>query len=227
MVQRCRRCVTRAPCRGEPVVPGSYRRGPPVRPERGIALRKRLPIPGQRLHVPVSVEGQHDVQKAAPHMWPAGHQLHIRGREHDGPHPAQGSRDSVHFAPVDRHLLPPPLPVEAHGHGRGPVPVHEPLQVKRVLRKGAQFAVARTPEGTEALQVVDRFEEVRLPLRIVADYRDPFRRKAQLLDPQVAEVAQLQLPQDHEARSPCTNPREHRDGQGAGLARRFEDMYRI
>ena len=82
----------------------------------------------------------------------------------------------------------------------GPSPVHDALQVERVLRERGQLAVARAAEGAEALQVVDRFQEIRLPLGVVADHRHPFGREAQLLDPQVAEVAQLQFSQDHEAK---------------------------
>jgi hypothetical protein len=60
---------------------------------------------------------------------------------------------------------------------------------EHILPKADELFVTRTPERAEGLQIVDRFQEIRLALGVVADESDTLRGKLQILRTEVPEVA--------------------------------------
>jgi hypothetical protein len=67
-----------------------------------------------------------------------------------------------------------------------------PLHAEHLLAEAHQLLVRRAPEGAKDLQVVDRFEEVGLPLPVVTHDGDPLRRDLDRLFREVAVVAEVE-----------------------------------
>ena len=166
--------------------------------ERGIPLDQGAPVFQKCLHVPRRVQRQHHVEEAPTPAGTACDETGVcRGDRHCA-EAAQGVCDPGSVVSVHRHLLLPQFPVEPHGHGGWSFAGDRALQVENVFRERAQLTVPDPAERPEALQVVDRFQQVGLSLGVIPYDRHALWREAQLLDPQVPKVAQLQLRQDHD-----------------------------
>jgi hypothetical protein len=63
---------------------------------------------------------------------------------------------------------------------------------KHVFSECDQLLGTGSSERPERLQIVDRFEQVGLPLSVRADDRHPLRRKGELLVPKVAKEPELE-----------------------------------
>ena len=179
-------------------LPRSGGGAPQARPQRGVPLGQRPAVLLEGLHVPGPVQRQHHVEEAPPPAGPAADQAGVRRGEGHRAQPSQGVGDPGRFASVHGHLLPLPFPVEPRRHGGRPLAVDLAPQVEHVFGERHELTVAGSSERPKALQIVDRLQQVGLPLGVVSDDGHALRGEVQLLDSQVPKAAQFQVPQDHD-----------------------------
>src|SRR5690606_24276969 len=122
--------------------------------------------------------------------------------EHDDAGAAHRIAQPLRLRAADRDALAACAPLE-RGRDLALPPrrlVAEPAaHMERLGAEPDQPLVRRTPEGSEDLQVVDRFQEVGLARAVVADDRDAGGRESELELREVPEVAETQFDADQRA----------------------------
>jgi hypothetical protein len=178
--------------------------------ERRVPARERASVALKRRQVAPRGERQRDVQEVAPLAWRAGDEVDVAWRDHHGGQRPQGLAQSRHLAAIAAHALASTRALEADRQLVRAVGPQLHRQVKARLAEAHELLVARAADGTKELGVIDGFEQVRLPVPIVANDDESVRGWGKVDPCQVAEIT-------------------HGEAQEHGTARggkRFSDMRR-
>ena len=142
---------------------------------------------------------EYDVEVAAPFARATGDDRHVRRREDYHTHGADRVAQPLWLRVSHGHLLPARATVEGRCHLARPLGgLEATLDSKHIVPEPHQLLVRRTAEGAEDLEVVDRFQQIRLPLPVVSDERDALRREIETLIAEVAIPAEVQTGEKHD-----------------------------
>ena len=162
---------------------------------RSVAPRERAAIALQRGEIRARAEREHHIEKASPLHRRTRHEHGVARREDHRGERAQRIRHALGLRTVQKNFLAAAEPVEADGDVVRARAFDRRRQMKARLAEGDELRVLRAAQRSQQTQIVDRFEEVRLPLAVLADQRDPRRRQLELRPTKIAEGANRQPPQ--------------------------------
>jgi hypothetical protein len=157
--------------------------------KRGVPSRQGPAVPLKRVEIAARRQRQHDVEKAASNAGRPGDQVDVRRRKH---HRGKGAECVAHALgnhAVDAYALALARALEPHAKVVPGVRLNGCGDVKSIRAETNEILIACTARRSQNLQIVDRLQQIRLPLAVVADHHQAFGGRRNLDVCEVAKVA--------------------------------------
>jgi hypothetical protein len=167
--------------------------------KRRIPSYERRTVLLQRTEIPARRQRERDVEKPPSRTRASSDELHISRRKHHRGKRTKRVAQARRFDAIDRDAL--ALACALKRRGQRPRSYHRRFgqNVKAGRPESHHVLIARAARRPEQLQVVDRFEEIRFPVPVVADDREALRRNLELQAFEVPEIAKCERAKLHRA----------------------------
>src|SRR2546423_3329194 len=157
--------------------------------QRGVTPGEIGAVVLERVQIFLVGERQHEVEVAPSLRRRAAHQLQIAGRKQYGRKRAERVTETADFGAIDRDFLSLGVAVESDRDLALPGRMRVRGDVKSGCVEARQVLIARVPNRTHDLEIVDRLEEVRLAVTVVANDDGAFGWKLEINALEIPDIA--------------------------------------